>query len=69
MYSVEEVNALVLGGMTFRDAYRQLGIDIMEGRYTPKKQVNHTHEGSIGNLCLGEIRGKMESAVKSNLHD
>ncbi|MCF8275722.1 MAG: argininosuccinate lyase [Flavobacteriales bacterium] len=63
MYSVEEVNALVLGGMSFRDAYRQLGIDIMEGRYTPKKQVHHTHEGSIGNLCLGEIRSKMEKAM------
>lgn len=63
MYSVEEVNSLVLGGMSFRDAYRQLGIDIMEGRYTPKKQVHHTHEGSIGNLCLGEIRSKMEKAL------
>ena len=63
MYSVEEVNALVLDGMSFRDAYRQLGIDIMEGRYTPKKQVHHTHEGSIGNLCLTEIRSKMERAL------
>jgi argininosuccinate lyase len=58
LYSVEEVNKLVLSGMTFRDAYQKLGKEIMEGNFTPEKTVEHTHEGSIGNLCLNEIKAK-----------
>ena len=60
MYSVEDVNRLVMGGMTFRDAYRQLGQQILAGTYIPSKSVMHTHAGSIGNLCLEDIRKKMQ---------
>ncbi|MFD1553505.1 argininosuccinate lyase [Putridiphycobacter roseus] len=58
LYSVEEVNKLVLKGMTFRDAYQKLGREIMKGDFKPDKKVEHTHEGSIGNLCLKEIKAK-----------
>lgn len=60
MYSVEEVNKLVISGMTFRDAYKKLGKEILEGNFTPDKKVDHSHEGSIGNLCLEEINKKFE---------
>lgn len=63
LYSVEEVNKLVLEGMSFREAYQKLGKDILAGNYTPSKEVIHTHEGSIGNLCLDEIRAKMEKVT------
>lgn len=62
LYSVEEVNKLVMSGMPFREAYQKLGKDIMEGNYKPEKTVQHTHEGSIGNLCLEEIKTKMKNA-------
>ncbi len=62
LYSVEEVNKLVLNGTTFRDAYQKLGKEILEGNFTPEKEVNHTHEGSIGNLCLDEINEKFEKS-------
>jgi len=60
IYSVEEVNRKVLQGVPFRDAYRQVGESIKKGTFQPDKNVCHTHEGSIGNLCLPEIREKME---------
>jgi len=60
IYSVEEVNRKVLLGVPFRDAYRQVGESIKKGTFQPDKNVCHTHEGSIGNLCLPEIREKME---------
>ena len=60
MFSVEEVNRLATGGMPFRDAYKKVGLDIEAGNFTPDKHVNHTHEGSIGNLCNDKIRGLME---------
>src|ERR1700759_3841365 len=50
LFSVEEVNRLVLSGTPFRDAYKQIGAAIEKGEFNPDKQVNHTHEGSIGNL-------------------
>lgn len=56
LFSVEEVNRLVLQGMPFRDAYRTIGQQIEAGTFQPSVQVQHTHEGSIGNLCLAEIR-------------
>ncbi|MFT5823722.1 MAG: argininosuccinate lyase [Crocinitomix sp.] len=65
MYSVEEVNDLVMNGMNFRDAYQYLGKVILEGEFTPKKQVIHTHDGSIGNLCLDKIRTKFLNVFKS----
>lgn len=63
LYSVEAVNAEVLNGLSFREAYQKVGKSIAEGEYKPAKQVNHTHEGSIGNLCNEEIRRKMEDSV------
>lgn len=62
LFSVEEVNKLVLEGMPFRDAYRKVAADIKNGAFSPVRQVEHTHKGSIGNLCLTEIAGKMARA-------
>ncbi len=58
LYSVESVNKLVKGGMSFRDAYKVVGEQILGGNYHPEKALRHTHEGSIGNLCNKEIREK-----------
>ena len=55
MFSVEEVNRLATEGMPFRDAYKKVGLDIETGNFTPCKDIKHTHEGSIGNLCNEEI--------------
>jgi argininosuccinate lyase len=55
LFSVEEVNKLVLSGVPFRDAYKKVGYDIEQGNFNPEKMVNHTHEGSIGNLCNDRI--------------
>lgn len=55
MFSVEEVNRLVLEGVPFRDAYKQVGLDIEDGKFSHSKEINHTHEGSIGNLCNERI--------------
>lgn len=63
LFSVEEVNKLVLGGMPFREAYQKVGRDIEQGNYSPERNVNHTHEGSIGNLCTSEITGMMKEAL------
>lgn len=60
LFSVDTLNELVLGGMPFRDAYKKMGQEINEGTFTPKRDIKHTHEGSLGNLCLEEIRKKME---------
>lgn len=61
MFSVEEVNRLATNGMPFRDAYKKVGLDIEAGRFSPDKNISHTHEGSIGNLCNGEIAALMNS--------
>ena len=55
MFSVEEVNRLAASGTPFRDAYKQVGLDIEAGRFQPRKEVHHTHAGSIGNLCNDHI--------------
>ena len=55
IFSVEEVNRLVNEGMPFRDAYKKVGHDIEAGNFTPDKNIRHTHEGSIGNLCNDAI--------------
>ena len=60
MFSVEEVNRLATEGMPFRDAYKKVGMDIQAGHFKPCKEVHHTHEGSIGNLCNEEIRALMD---------
>ena len=59
MFSVEEVNRLATEGMPFRDAYKKVGLNIEAGTFTPNKNVHHTHEGSIGNLCNEEIKKLM----------
>ena len=63
MFSVEEVNRLATEGMPFRDAYKKVGMDIEAGNFTPNKDIRHTHEGSIGNLCNNEIAQLMNSLV------
>jgi argininosuccinate lyase len=63
LFTVEEVNKLVLSGVPFRDAYKQVGFDIEQNKYLPDYKIHHTHEGSLGNLCLEEIKAKMESIV------
>ncbi len=60
IFSVEEVNRLAAEGMPFRDAYKKVGLDIEAGRFEPTKEVHHTHEGSIGNLCNDSIEGLMQ---------
>jgi argininosuccinate lyase len=60
LFSVEEVNRRVNEGMPFREAYKQVGIEIEAGNFTPNRAVNHVHEGSIGNLCNSDILKKME---------
>jgi argininosuccinate lyase len=62
-YSVEVVNKLVLNGVPFRDAYRKVGEEIQQGNFNPDKKIAHTHEGSIGNLCLNEIKFKMKKLL------
>ena len=64
LFTVEDVNRLALGGMPFRDAYRKVGIQVQRGEYKPTKEVNHTHEGSIGNLCNDMIARKMSSVME-----
>jgi argininosuccinate lyase len=64
LFSVEEVNKLVLAGMPFRDAYKKIGLDIEQGKFNPDKTIAHTHEGSIGNLGNDAIAGLMESALE-----
>ena len=63
LFSVEEVNRRVLAGIPFRDAYKQVGLAIEAGEFAADKQVHHTHEGSIGNLCNTEIAALMQKAV------
>lgn len=61
LWSVELVNKYVQEGMTFRDAYRKVGIAIDSGDYHPPKEINHTHIGSIGNLGLDKMRDRMRT--------
>ena len=63
LFSVEEVNRLVLEGVPFRDAYKQVGLNIEAGKFTPNKEVSHTHEGSIGNLCNDSISALMQNII------
>ncbi|MCD8236473.1 MAG: argininosuccinate lyase [Prevotellaceae bacterium] len=65
IFSVEEVNRLAREGMPFRDAYKKVGLDIEAGNFTPMKDIHHTHEGSIGNLCNDKIEALMQNAVES----
>ena len=60
LFTVEDVNRMVLSGTPFREAYRTVGIQVNNGEYKPTKTVNHTHIGSIGNLCNDKIADKMK---------
>jgi len=64
IFSVEELNKLVLKGIPFRDAYKQVGKQIADGKFKPEKKVNHTHIGSIGNLCNDKIKNKMKKNLE-----
>ncbi len=64
VFSVEEVNKLVLQGIPFRDAYKQVGKEIADGKFNPEKKVYHTHAGSIGNLCNDKIKNKMKKNLE-----
>ncbi|MEM9980882.1 MAG: argininosuccinate lyase [Bacteroidota bacterium] len=67
MYTVEEVNKLVLTGMSFREAYQHIGREIAAGNFQPTTTLNHTHEGSLGNLCLKEIQAKFKAYYEESL--
>jgi argininosuccinate lyase len=64
LFSVEEVNKLVLQGVPFRDAYKKVGMDIEKGNFTYSAAVDHTHEGSIGNLCNAQIQAAMQNIIQ-----
>ena len=63
IFSVEEVNRLAASGMPFRDAYKKVGLDIEAGRFKADKNIHHTHEGSIGNLCNDRIASLMQETL------
>ena len=64
MFSVETVNKLASEGLPFRDAYKKVGLDIEAGTFRPDKNIHHTHEGSIGNLCNDRIAALMDTVLK-----
>ncbi len=64
MFSVEEVNRLASSGVPFRDAYKKVGLEIEAGQFTPNKNIHHTHEGSIGNLCTERVAALMDTIWK-----
>lgn len=63
LFTVEEVNRLVLEGMPFREAYKKVGHEVQNGTYSPVREVNHTHAGSISNLCNKEIADKFRKVA------
>ncbi|RYF97036.1 MAG: argininosuccinate lyase [Chitinophagaceae bacterium] len=65
LFSVEEVNKLVLQGIPFRDAYKKIGLAIESGAFTYNTSIEHTHEGSIGNLGTEKIKERMQAVVSS----
>ena len=62
--SIELRNRLAANGMPFRDAYKKVGLDIEAGTFKPVKEIHHTHEGSIGNLCTAEIAALMAHTLE-----
>ncbi|SHJ50779.1 argininosuccinate lyase [Tangfeifania diversioriginum] len=65
LFSVDEVNRLVVEGIPFREAYKQVSEKIGKGEFEPVKEVVHTHEGSIGNLCLDKISAKKTQVIEA----
>ena len=63
VFSVERVNELVLSGIPFREAYKIVGEEIESGEFQAVTNLNHSHEGSIGNLCNEEIKDKMNKIL------
>lgn len=63
LFSVEEVNKLVVQGTPFRDAYKKVGLDIEAGNFSYTPTTDHTHEGSIGNLCNDEVKRMMDNVI------
>lgn len=63
LFTVEDVNRMTLSGVPFREAYRSIGLAVKEGTYKPTRELHHTHEGSIGNLCNDNIRLKMQKVM------
>ncbi len=63
LFTVESVSKLVKDGISFREAYRQVSDKIENNEYIPEKNIEHTHKGSIGNLCLLEIEEKLDKAL------
>ena len=63
MFSVEEVNRLAANGMPFRDAYKKMGLEIESGQFHADKNIHHTHEGSMGNLCNDKIEALMNQTM------
>lgn len=63
LFSVERVNELVLSGIPFRDAYKQVGAEIESGKFVPNYNITHSHEGSIGNPGIPEIKAKMDGVL------
>ena len=63
LFSVEVVNDLALQGVPFREAYKIVGEQIENGTFAPSGQINHTHEGSIGNLCNEQISAAMQAVL------
>ena len=64
LFTVEEVNRRVLAGTPFRDAYKEVGLEVNSGKFRAEKEIAHTHKGSIGNLSNFEIRSKMNAALE-----
>lgn len=64
IFTVEDVNRLAAQGMPFRDAYKKIGMEVQNGEYTPTREVNHSHMGSIGNLSNDKIAEKMKSLMQ-----
>lgn len=65
LFSVEVVNQLVLNGTPFREAYKTIGLAIEDGQYQPTKEVEHTHQGSIGNLMNEEIKVAFDTVYQT----
>lgn len=64
LFTVEDVNRMTLSGVPFREAYKRIGLAVKDGEYKPTREVHHTHEGSIGNLCNDKIRQKIKSVME-----
>jgi argininosuccinate lyase len=64
LFTVEEVNKMVIEGVPFRDAYKKIGQDVESGNFSYTTQINHTHEGSIGNLQNDQVVRKMNTVVE-----